>query len=93
MCTFISEVRTYLACVYVLCMNMRCLLPEISRQVAASVSILFKHTVSSIQSQPVAACVSILCFEYGSTPNWKTFRLDRIPKRITKEASGGTGLL
>ena len=47
----------------------------------------------SIQSQPVAACVSILCFEYGSTPNWKTFRLDRIPKRIIKEASGGTGLL
>ena len=45
MCTFIPEVRTYWACVYVLCMNMRCLLPEISRQVAASVSILFKHTV------------------------------------------------
>jgi hypothetical protein len=31
--------------------------------------------------------------EYGSTPNWKTFRLDRIPKRIIKEASGGIGLL
>ena len=59
MCTCIPEVRTYWACVYVLCMNMRCLLPEISRQVAASRSQCVYSFQAHSLKYPVAASRSL----------------------------------